>query len=90
MCAAAYVEQIHLTHEQADEPHEITRLMMDSCDGVSQEEATKAFIRQARENVVAGVRYLAAMATGSPEALAAISSVTSMLDSLSNIPGLLG
>lgn len=90
MCVAAYVEQVHLTHVQADEPHEITRLMMDSCDGISQEEATRAFICQARENIVAGVRYLAAMATGSPEALAAISSVTSVLDGLSNIPGLLG
>ena len=79
-----------MTHVQADEPHEITRLMMDSCDGVSQEDATRAFICQARENIVAGVRYLAAMATGSPEALAAISSVISMLDSLSSIPGLLG
>ena len=90
MCAAAYVEQVHLTHVQADEPQEITRLMMDSCDGISQEEATRTFIRQAQENVVAGVRYLAAMATGSPEALAAISSVTSVLDSLSSIHGLLG
>lgn len=90
MCVAAYVEQLHVTHQFADEPQEITRLMMDSCDGISQDDATRAFICQARENIVAGVRYLAAMATGSPEALAAISSVTSMLDGLSNIPGLLG
>lgn len=81
---------MHKTHEQADEPHEIANLVADCVNGAADEAQTCKFIAGVRESTLSGIRLLLAMCEASPETMAALSSAATMLDSLSNIPGLLG
>lgn len=81
---------MHVTHEQADEPQEIANLVADCLNGSADEAQTCKFIAGVRESTLSGIRLLLAMCEASPETMAALSSAATMLDSLSNIPGLLG
>ena len=81
---------MHVTHEQADEPQEIANLVADCLNGSADEAQTCKFIAGVRESTLSGIRLLLSMCEASPVTMAALSSAASMLDSLSNIPGLLG
>ena len=78
------------TYKQADEPHEITNLIADCVNGAADEAQTCKFIAGVKESTLSGIRLLLSMCEASPETMAALSSAVSMLDSLSNVPGLLG
>ena len=81
---------MHVTHEQADEPQEIANLVADCVNGAADEAQTCKFIAGVRESTLSGIRLLLAMCEASPETMAALSTAATMLDSLSNIPGLMG
>ena len=81
---------MHATHEQADEPHEITSLVADCVNGTADEAQTCKFIAGVKESTLSGIKLLLSMCEASPETMAALSTAATMLDSLSSIPGLLG
>lgn len=85
-----FIGKMHETHEQADEPHEIAGLVADCVNGAADDERTSKFISGVRESTLSGIRFLLSMCEGSPETMAALSTAATMLDSLSNIPGLIG
>ncbi len=87
MCAADYIEKLHLTHLQADEPHEITGIVTDSFDGVPDKESTSGFICQTAGSITAGIKYLISMSDASPEAMAAITNIAILVDGVSGILG---
>lgn len=81
---------MHETHEQADEPQEITGIVADCLDGTADEARTCKFIAGVKESTLSGIRLLLSMCEASPETMAALSTAATMLDGLSNIPGLIG
>lgn len=81
---------MHAAHEQADEPQEITGIVADCVNGAADDERTCRFISGVRESTLSGIRFLLSICEASPETMAALSTAATMLDSLSNIPGLLG
>lgn len=85
-----YIGKMHVTHEQADEPQEIAGLVADCVNGAADEAQTCRFMSNVKESTLSGIRLLLSMCEASPETMAALSTAASMLDSLSNIPGLLG
>lgn len=87
---ADYIGKIDVTHKQADEPHEITSLVADCMNGTADEEQTCKFIAGVKESTLSGIKLLLSMCETSPETMAALSTAATMLDSLNNIPGLLG
>lgn len=85
-----FIGKMHATHQQADEPQEIAGLVADCVNGTADDAQTCKFIADVRESTLSGIRLLLSMCEASPETMAALSTAASMLDSLSNIPGLLG
>ncbi len=85
-----FIGKMHVTHEQADEPQEIAGLVADCVNGTADEAQTCRFMSNVKESTLSGIRLLLSMCEASPETMAALSTAASMLDSLSNIPGLLG
>ena len=81
---------MHATHRQADEPQEITGIVADCVNGTADEAQTCRFIANVKESTLSGIRLLLSMCEASPETMAALSTAASMLDGLSNIPGVLG
>ena len=69
---------------------EITSLVTDCVNGAADDERTCKFISGVRESTISGIKLLLSMCETSPETMAALSTAATMLDSLSNIPGLMG
>lgn len=90
LCVTDYIGKMHETHEQADEPQEIAGLVADCVNGTADDAQTCRFIAGVKESTLSGIRLLLSMCETSPETMAALSTAATMLDSLSNIPGLLG
>lgn len=90
ICVTDFIGKMHATHQQADEPQEIAGLVADCVNGTADDAQTCKFIADVRESTLSGIRLLLSMCEASPETMAALSTAASMLDSLSNIPGLLG
>lgn len=90
MCVTDFIGKMHVTHQQADEPQEIAGLVADCVNGTADEAQTCRFMSNVKESTLSGIRLLLSMCEASPETMAALSTAASMLDSLSNIPGLLG
>ena len=90
ICVTDFIGKMHATHQQADEPQEIAGLVADCVNGTADDAQTCKFIAGVRESTLSGIRLLLSMCEASPETMAALSTAASMLDSLSNIPGLMG
>lgn len=90
ICVTDFIGKMHVTHQQADEPQEIAGLVADCVNGTADEAQTCRFMSNVKESTLSGIRLLLSMCEASPETMAALSTAASMLDSLSNIPGLLG
>ena len=69
---------------------EITSLVADCIDGSADKAQTCKFLADVKESTLSGIRLLLSMCETSPETMAALSTAATMLDSLSNIPGLIG
>ena len=85
-----FIGKMHVTHQQADEPQEIAGLVADCVNGTADEAQPCRFMSNVKESTLSGIQLLLSMCEASPETMAALSTAASMLDSLSNIPELLG
>lgn len=85
-----FIGKMHATHQQADEPHEIAGLVADCVNGTADDAQTCKFIAGVKDSTLSGIRLLLSMCETSPETMAALSTAATMLDGLSNIPGLIG
>ena len=85
-----FIGKMHAAHQQADEPQEITSLVADCVNGAADDAQTCRFIADVKESTLSGIRLLLSLCETSPETIAALSTVATMLDGLSSVPGPLG
>jgi len=52
------MEDVRLTNEQADEPHEIAALVKDCADGSADEDITRKWIERVKASVRSGLELL--------------------------------